>query len=472
MSSPSPTPQDSPLGDLSGPSPSPSPSLLLPPPPPSLLPSPPPLPPPLPSPPPPPSPPLFPQSSLSIQSPSPENSGSSQLILGVVIGSVLTLGLFVIMFIWRKRRSMRLLRPCWLISNNPPLSHQRFAEEDATSHSIAIGLTPTSTFTYEELERATDGFSESNFLGQGGFGTVHKGVLPNDNQNVAIKQLKSGSEQGVREFQTEVQVISRAHHRHLVSLVGYCIAESHRTLMLVYEFVPNKTLDFHLHGNCTTAMDWTTRMKIAIGSAKGLAYLHEDCQPKIIHRDIKAANILLDNNFEPKVADFGLAKFSLDSDTQINSTRVVGTIGYLAPEYAASGILTDKSDVFSFGVVLLELITGRKPARKTLTDDNMVEWRPLLSEAMENRNFEGIADARLQNNYNFAEMFRIVSCAANCVCSSPCRRPRMSQVVQALVGNISISMISNTLKPHTNSSLSLICYSLTKSSKLCSISKG
>ncbi|XP_022860279.1 proline-rich receptor-like protein kinase PERK1 [Olea europaea var. sylvestris] len=202
---------------------------------------------------------------------------------------------------------------------------------------------------------ATDGFSNANLLGQGGFGYVHRGVLPNG-KKVAVKQLKSGSGQGEREFQAEVEIISRVHHKHLVSLVGYCITGTQR--LLVYEFVPNNTLEFHLHGKGRPTMYWPTRLKIALGAAKGLAYLNEDCHPKIIHRYIKASNILLDFNFEAKVTDFGLAKFSSDTNTHI-STRVMGTFGYLAPKYASSGKLTEKSDVFSFGVMLLELITGR-----------------------------------------------------------------------------------------------------------------
>ncbi|TKY64487.1 Proline-rich receptor protein kinase PERK1 [Spatholobus suberectus] len=306
------------------------------------------------------------------------------------------------------------------------------------SPGISLSLSQTqSTFSYDELAMATDGFSKSNLLGQGGFGYVHKGVLPNG-KVVAVKQLKSESRQGEREFHAEVEVISRVHHRHLVSLVGYCI--SGRRRMLVYEYVPNNTLEFHLHGKDRPSMDWSTRMKIATGSAKGLAYLHEDCNPKIIHRDIKASNILLDNNFEAKVADFGLAKFSSDTETHV-STRVMGTFGYMAPEYAASGKLTEKSDVFSFGVVLLELITGRKPVDKTqpFIDDSMVEWaRPLLSQALENGNFNGLVDPKLQTNYNLDELIRMTTCAATCVRNSARLRPRMSQVVRALEGNISL----------------------------------
>ncbi|KAM5547751.1 hypothetical protein ABKV19_001961 [Rosa sericea] len=296
-----------------------------------------------------------------------------------------------------------------------------------------------STFTYEELALATEGFSDSNLLGQGGFGYVHKGVLPNGKE-VAVKQLKAGSGQGEREFQAEVEIISRVHHRHLVSLVGYCMTGSER--LLVYEFVPNNTMEFHLHGKGRPTMDWSTRLKIALGSAKGLAYLHEDCHPKIIHRDIKAANILLDFKFECKVADFGLAKLSSDLNTHV-STRVMGTFGYLAPEYASSGKLTDKSDVFSFGVMLLELITGRRPvdASQTYVEDSLVEWaRPVLTRALESDDFDELVDPRLQNNFDHNEMARMVACAAACVRHSARRRPRMSQVkfysLRALVFNL------------------------------------
>ncbi|CAL5397022.1 unnamed protein product [Camellia sinensis] len=303
-----------------------------------------------------------------------------------------------------------------------------------------------STFSYNELAMATDGFSDANLLGQGGFGYVHKGVLPNGKE-VAIKQLKAGSGQGEREFQAEVEIISRVHHKHLVSLVGYCITGSQR--MLVYEFVPNNTMEFHLHGKGRPTMDWSTRLRIALGSAKGLAYLHEDCHPKIIHRDIKAANILLDFNFEAMVADFGLAKLSSDVNTHI-STRVMGTFGYLAPEYASSGKLTDKSDVFSFGVMLLELITGRRPvdSSQSYTDDSLVDWaRPLLTRALEDGNFDTLVDPRLQRDYKPNEMARMVACAAACVRHSARRRPRMSQVVRALEGDVSLSDLNEGIKP-------------------------
>ncbi|RAL51076.1 hypothetical protein DM860_005432 [Cuscuta australis] len=313
------------------------------------------------------------------------------------------------------------------------------------SPGMALGFSK-STFTYEELERATDGFSDANLIGQGGFGYVHRGILPNGKE-VAVKRLKSGSGQGEREFQAEVEIISRVHHKHLVSLVGYCIAGSQR--VLVYEFVPNNTLEYHLHGKGRPPLDWPTRLKIALGSAKGLAYLHEDCNPKIIHRDIKAANILLDFKFEPKVADFGLAKLTSDVNTHV-STRVMGTFGYLAPEYASSGKLSEKSDVFSFGVMLLELITGRRPvdSNQAFMDDSLVDWaRPLLTRALEEGNFNTLVDPRLENDYNHNEISRMIACAAACVRHSARRRPRMSQVVRALEGQMSLSDLNEGIRP-------------------------
>ncbi|CAN6482772.1 unnamed protein product [Victoria cruziana] len=308
------------------------------------------------------------------------------------------------------------------------------------------GIGYSKFFSFHELSDATSGFSPRNILGQGGFGCVYKGRLT-DGREVAVKQLRTGSTQGEREFRAEVETISRIHHRHLVSLVGYCIDYDQR--LLVYEYVPNNTLDYHLHGERRPVMDWKTRAKIAAGAARGIAYLHEDCHPRIIHRDIKSSNILLDGKFEAQVSDFGLAKLTLDADSHV-TTRVMGTFGYLAPEYASSGKLTDKSDVFSFGVVLLELITGRKPVdtSRPLGDESLVEWaRPLLQDALESANFQHLADTRLDNNYDETEMFRMVEAAAACIRHSAELRPRMGQVARALSSEIDVSDLNNGMKP-------------------------
>ncbi|CAM8890316.1 unnamed protein product [Rhodiola kirilowii] len=300
-----------------------------------------------------------------------------------------------------------------------------------------------SWFTYQELSEATDRFSSQNLLGEGGFGCVYKGHLP-DGRVVAVKQLKVGSGQGEREFRAEVDIISRIHHRHLVSLVGYCISDRQR--LLVYEYIANDTLENHLFAESRPVLDWAHRVRIAIGSARGLAYLHEDCHPRIIHRDIKSANILLDENYESRVADFGLARLASDTYTHV-STRVMGTFGYMAPEYASSGKLTEKSDVYSFGVVLLELITGRKPVDLS-QDESLVEWaRPLLVQALETENFEELADPRLENNYVDAEMFRMIEAAGACVRHSAAKRPKMGQVVRAFDSMGELADLTNGVKP-------------------------
>ncbi|XP_021729815.1 proline-rich receptor-like protein kinase PERK4 [Chenopodium quinoa] len=325
------------------------------------------------------------------------------------------------------------------------------ATSTAPSPGLSLGFNK-SQFTYAELAAATNGFDRSMMLGQGGFGYVHKGVLPNGKE-IAVKSLKSGSGQGEREFQAEVEIISRVHHRHLVSLVGYCIAGGQR--MLVYEFVPNETLEYHLHKR--GELDFPTRLRVALGSAKGLGYLHEDCHPRIIHRDIKASNILLDENYEAMVADFGLAKLTTDTNTHV-STRVMGTFGYLAPEYASSGKLTEKSDVFSYGVMLLEIITGRRPVDPQMKymEDSLVDWsRPLLTKALETGNYHEFVDPRLEENYDPNLMKRMVACAAASIRHSAKRRPKMSQIVRALEGDVSLEDLnSEGQKPVQNTMLS------------------
>ncbi|CAI9286773.1 unnamed protein product [Lactuca saligna] len=299
-----------------------------------------------------------------------------------------------------------------------------------------------SSFTYDELATATHGFDRSLLLGEGGFGYVYKGVLPNEKE-IAVKSLKPNSGQGEREFQAEVDIISRVHHPHLVSLVGYCVSGKKR--LLVYEFIPNRTLEYHLHDKGRSVIDCSTRLKIALGAAKGSAYLHEDCNPRIIHRDIKAANILIDSQYEAKVADFGLAKLSSDDNTHV-STRIMGTFGYLAPEYASMGKLTEKSDVFSYGVVLLELITGRRPVEPDSDEDSLIDWaEPTLMQASEGGTYEQMVDPILRGNYNRDEMHRMVACAAACLRHAAKKRPKMSQIVRVLQGEMSLDELNESV---------------------------
>ncbi|CAJ1973861.1 unnamed protein product [Sphenostylis stenocarpa] len=402
---------------------------------------------------------------------------SNGLIVGLVVGAIVFVFVFSVgLVLCRNRKKNKQKNLCTGRSKESPPSFKskgsqvirvppHLTEDSGTSgsfNSVSVKAIPNHApratfgpvnggFTYDEILVATNCFSESNLLGEGGFGYVYKGVLPCGKQ-IAVKQLKSGSQQGEREFQAEVETISRVHHKHLVELVGYCVTGAER--MLVYEFVPNNTLEFHLHGEGGIFLGWTTRIKIALGSAKGLAYLHEDCNPAIIHRDIKASNILLDFKFEPKVSDFGLAKILPDTDGCIShlTTRVMGTFGYLAPEYASSGKLTDKSDVYSYGVMLLELITGRPPITAAgLRNESLVDWaRPLLAQALQDDDFDNLVDPRLQKNFDSDEMVRLVTCAAACVRHSSRLRPRMSQIVGALEGVVSLTDLVGDVTPgHT-----------------------
>ncbi|CAO1945996.1 unnamed protein product [Urochloa humidicola] len=331
-------------------------------------------------------------------------------------------------------------------SSTPPLMHSWQSSHGPSEPPVNPSPTITGgTFAYDDLAAAADGFSEANLLGQGGFGHVYRGTL--GGQEVAIKKLRAGSGQGDREFRAEVEIISRVHHKNLVSLVGYCLYGEQR--LLVYEYVPNKTLEFHLHGSGRPTLDWPRRWKIAVGSAKGLSYLHEDCHPKIIHRDIKAANILLDYNYEPKVANFGLAKYQAAEVTAV-STRVMGTFGYLAPEYAATGKVNDRSDVFSFGVMLLELITGRKPIMTSSENqpETLVAWaRPLLTRAVEEENYDELIDPRLETNYDAYDMARLIACAAAAVRQTARSRPRMTQIVRYLEGELSVEDLNAGVRP-------------------------
>ncbi|XP_011091446.1 receptor-like serine/threonine-protein kinase ALE2 isoform X2 [Sesamum indicum] len=328
---------------------------------------------------------------------------------------------------------------CFCISRQE--KHSKPFKETAKQRSVeaipAVGSLrcPTSTrfLTYEELKEATNNFEPGSILGEGGFGRVFKGVL-SDGTAVAIKRLSSGGQQGDKEFLVEVEMLSRLHHRNLVKLVGYYSNRDSSQNLLCYELVPNGSLEAWLHGplglNCP--LDWDTRMKIALDAARGLAYLHEDSQPCVIHRDFKASNILLENNFHAKVSDFGLAKQAPEGRANYLSTRVMGTFGYVAPEYAMTGHLLVKSDVYSYGVVLLELLTGRTPVDMSQPSgqENLVTWaRPILRDK---DRLEELADPRLEGKYPKEDFFRVCTIAAACVAPEASQRPTMGEVVQSL----------------------------------------
>ncbi|KAL4587610.1 hypothetical protein LXL04_000482 [Taraxacum kok-saghyz] len=288
------------------------------------------------------------------------------------------------------------------------------------------------TFTYAQLVNATDNFKAVYFLGEGGFGKVYKGKLEDSDQIVAIKQLDPDGLQGIREFVVEVLTLSMADHPNLVKLIGYCAEGEQR--LLVYEYMPLGSLEDHLHDirPHRRRLDWNTRMKIAAGAARGLEYLHDKMNPPVIYRDLKGSNILLGEDYHAKLSDFGLAKVGPLGDKTHVSTRVMGTYGYCAPDYAMTGQLTFKSDIYSFGVVLLELITGRKAIDDTrnAAEQNLVAWaRPLFKDR---RKFAQMADPVLEGEYPVRGLYQALAIAAMCVQEQPNMRPLIADVVTAL----------------------------------------
>nr|XP_043621080.1 probable serine/threonine-protein kinase At1g01540 [Erigeron canadensis] len=284
-------------------------------------------------------------------------------------------------------------------------------------------------YTLRELEAATNGLDDDNVIGEGGYGIVYSGVLA-DNTRVAVKNLLNNRGQAEREFKVEVDAIGRVRHKNLVRLLGYCVEGAYR--MLVYEYVDNGNLDQWLHGDVgdVSPLTWSIRMNIIQGTAKGLAYLHEGLEPKVVHRDIKSSNILLDRQWNSKVSDFGLAKL-LGSDISYVTTRVMGTFGYVAPEYACTGMLTEKSDVYSFGILIMEIITGRNPVDygRPQGEVNLVEW---LKTMVGNRKADEVVDPKLPEMPSSKALKRILLVALRCVDPDAQKRPKMGHVLHML----------------------------------------
>ncbi|XP_028792546.1 probable serine/threonine-protein kinase PIX7 isoform X2 [Neltuma alba] len=293
-------------------------------------------------------------------------------------------------------------------------------------------------FSFNDLKLATRNFRPESLLGEGGFGCVFKGwieengtapVKPGTGLTVAVKTLNHDGLQGHKEWLAEVSFLGDLIHPNLVKLIGYSIEDDQR--LLVYEFMPRGSLENHLFRR-SLPLPWSIRMKIALGAAKGLAFLHEEAERPVIYRDFKTSNILLDAEYNAKLSDFGLAKDGPEGDKTHVSTRVMGTYGYAAPEYVMTGHLTSKSDVYSFGVVLLEMLTGRRSMDKNRPngEHNLVEWaRPHLGER---RRFYRLIDPRLEGHFSIKGAQKAAQLAAHCLSRDPKARPLMSEVVEAL----------------------------------------
>ncbi|KAF3784442.1 Cysteine-rich receptor-like protein kinase 3 [Nymphaea thermarum] len=280
-------------------------------------------------------------------------------------------------------------------------------------------------YKYETLERATNYFNRSNKLGQGGSGSVYKGILA-DGKIVAIKRLFFSTRQWVDDFFNEVSLISGVEHKNLVKLLGCSITGPES--LLVYEYVPNKSLDQVMFGNDSTILSWNMRKNIILGTAKGLAYLHEESKLRIIHRDIKLSNILLDDDFTAKIADFGLARCFPQDKSHI-STAVAGTLGYMAPEYLVRGKLTEKADVYSFGVVVIEIVTGKK--NNSCQPNCVYALQMVWSFHLSNRLSEAV-DPKLEGNFSREDAVHMLKVGLLCCQASAELRPPMSMVVKML----------------------------------------
>ncbi|XP_059283328.1 cysteine-rich receptor-like protein kinase 44 isoform X2 [Lycium ferocissimum] len=311
------------------------------------------------------------------------------------------------------------------------------APPPAGTHRDDISTVESLQYDFSTIRAATDNFSNANKLGQGGFGPVYKGKLQNE-QEVAVKRLSADSGQGDLEFKNEVLLVARLQHRNLVRLLGFCLDGTER--LLVYEFAPNASLDHFLFDSIKrTQLDWERRSKIIGGIAKGILYLHEDSRLRIIHRDLKASNVLLDAEMNPKISDFGMARlFTLD-ETQGNTSRIVGTYGYMAPEYAMHGQFSVKSDVFSFGVLVLEILSGQK----NTCFRNGESLEDLLSYAWSSwRNGTAInfIDPMLRGTSGLVrDIMRCVHIALLCVQENVVDRPTMAAVV-LMLSSLSLSL--------------------------------
>uniref|UniRef100_A0A1D1XPJ3 non-specific serine/threonine protein kinase n=1 Tax=Anthurium amnicola TaxID=1678845 RepID=A0A1D1XPJ3_9ARAE len=351
--------------------------------------------------------------SQSVSNPGWTKSHKVALAFGSTLGCISLLLFGFGLFLWRRYK----------------INQQIFFDvNDQQSEEVCLGN--LRRFQFRELQMATDNFSSKNFLGKGGFGNVYKGYLQ-DGTVVAVKRLKDGNATGgVIQFQTEVEMISLAVHRNLLRLCGFCMTATER--LLVYPYMSNGSVASRLKGK--PALDWGTRKKIALGAARGLLYLHEHCDPKIIHRDVKAANILLDDYCEAVVGDFGLAKLLDHKDSHV-TTAVRGTVGHIAPEYLSTGQSSEKTDVFGFGILLLELITGLTAVefgKAANQKGAMLDWvRKIHLE----RKLDTLVDKDLKSNYDPIELEEMVQVALLCTQYLPVHRPRMSEVVRMLEGD-------------------------------------
>ncbi|KQK05544.1 receptor-like serine/threonine-protein kinase SD1-8 [Brachypodium distachyon] len=349
----------------------------------------------------------------------------------VSIGTLAVILALIGFFFWRRKRTKsRLPGP----NKWSGISHSRGLQSEGTSHGDDLELP---IFDLETIAAATDSFSTDNKLGEGGYGPVYKGKLE-DGEEIAVKTLSKASTQGLDEFKNEVMLIAKLQHRNLVRLLGCCICGEEK--ILIYEYMANKSLDFFLFDKSRSMLlNWQTRYRIIEGIARGLLYLHQDSRYRIVHRDLKTSNILLDEDMIPKISDFGMARIFGGNDSEINTLRVVGTYGYMAPEYAMDGVFSVKSDVFSFGVIVLEIITGTRN-RGVYSYSNHLNLLAHAWSLLNEGNSLDLVDGTLKGSFDTDEVLKCLKAGLLCVQENPEDRPLMSQVLMMLAATDAASL--------------------------------
>ncbi|KAK7411946.1 hypothetical protein VNO78_03391 [Psophocarpus tetragonolobus] len=387
--------------------------------------------------------------SPSNESPKPHKSGSLCYILGGIIVAIV----LIFLYVFRKRTKLQKQTTTATTKEQQVFGkHNESAEvmrmifssnqQSGSKEFFSGNLRTISCFDYQTLKKATNNFHADNLLGSGGFGPVYQGTLI-DGRLIAVKKLSlNKSQQGEKEFLVEVRTITSIQHKNLVRLVGCCIDGPQR--ILVYEYMRNRSLDLFIHGNSDQFLNWNTRFQIILGVARGLQYLHEDSHQRIVHRDIKASNILLDDKFQPRIGDFGLARF-FPEDQAYLSTQFAGTLGYTAPEYAIRGELSEKADIYSFGVLVLEIICCRKNTEHILSPEK--QYLPEYAwKLYENARILDIVDPKLrQDGFVEKDVMQAIHVAFLCLQPHAHLRPPMSQIVALLT--FKIEMVTTPLRP-------------------------
>ncbi|KAK7303950.1 hypothetical protein RJT34_14890 [Clitoria ternatea] len=393
---------------------------------------------------------------LQAEAPSPSSQEKSDAVYFVLGGAIVLVILFILLFVLWKRFKL----PAVPVTKADPSEEKQsvygkydesadvmnmiFAskQQSGSSEFLSGNLRTISYFAYQTLKKATKNFCPDNLLGSGGFGPVYQGKLV-DGRMIAVKKLSlNKSQQGEKEFLVEVRTITSIQHKNLVRLLGCCADGPQR--ILVYEYMKNRSLDLFIHGNTGQFLNWSTRVQIILGVARGLQYLHEDSHTRIVHRDIKASNILLDGKFHPRIGDFGLARF-FPEDQAYLSTQFAGTLGYTAPEYATRGELSEKADIYSFGVLVLEIICCRKNTDHTLPSE--MQYLPEYAwKLYENARILDIVDPKLrEDGLVEKDVMRAFHVALLCVQPHAHLRPPMSEIVALLT--FKMEMVTTPMRP-------------------------